>query len=385
MKSRFNFIWVITIIAIYTFAFILILNFQSCHKEGWIPGTPLPKEKLKIGVIHINDPFAEHSGYSYAHEMGIQEMQKNIGLENSNITRKINVFDGEPGAVEEAIRDCIAEGANIIIATSFSYMETCERLAREFPSVIFAHASGSKHNDTNFTNYFGRVYQAKYLSGIIAGMKTKTGKIGFVAPWGLENSEVTCSLNAFARGVERVNPQARIYIKITYNWFDPLGETIAARSLISEGCDIITQETDSPASQIEAEKAGVWGIGYNTDMSADAPAAVLTSVLWQWGAYYTSLVRSVIDGTFTSTPWYGSLKDGIVDLAPLSEIIRGEPEISSLLEEERRRIETGEFDVFSGVMETNDGRSIGREGENLSDYEIRNGINWYYRNVIVMR
>jgi basic membrane protein A len=184
--------------------------------------------------------------------------------------------------------------------------------------------------------------------------------------------------------VEKVNPQAKIYVRITNSWYDPMGETTAARALIAAGCDVIAQHCDTPAPQIEAERAGVWGIGYNTDMSVDAPAAVITSVLWHWGAYYTSLLQSLMDGTFTAAPWYGSLKDGIVDIAPLNKsLIEKEAETLRVIEEERRRVESGSFDVFSGILETNDKGRIGREGENLSDDEIRNNIHWYYRNVFL--
>ena len=368
---------------ILVFSLLLCIALAGCKKEtGWKQGHPLPKNRIKVGVVHITDPFSESSGYSYAHEMGIQEMKQAIGLNDSQIIYKTHVDDLYPLNVENTMRDLIANGANIIIATSWGYMDACENLAKEFPSVIFAHASGYKHNDTNFTNYFGRVYQARYLSGIIAGMKTKTNKVGYVAAWGMENSEVTGGVNAFAMGVEKANPRAKVYVKVTHNWFDPMGEANAARALIADGCDVIAQHCDTSAPQTEAEKAGVWGIGYNTDMSADAPAAVLTSALWRWGSYYTALIRSITDGSFTAAPWFGSLKEGIVDISPLNENIDWDAQTVSLLADERRRIESGSFDVFSGVMETNDGRRIGTEGENLSDNEIRNEINWYYRTVI---
>ena len=360
---------------------VMLIAFSSCRKE-WKPGTPLAKEKIIIGVVHITDPFNESSGYSYAHHLGIESMKQNLGLAESQIISKVNVDDRDPSQAEGRIRELIAMGANIIIATSWGYMDICEKLALEFPLVIFAHATGYKYNDTNFTNFFGRVYEARYLSGIVAGMQTKTNKIGFVAAWGTDNSEVTSGINAFAKGVEKGNPGAEIYVRVTHSWFDPMGETAAARALIAAGCDVIAQHCDTANPQIEAERAGVWGIGYNTDMSLDAPGAVLTSVIWHWGAYYTALVSSVIDGTFTTTPWFGSLKDGIVALAPLNKNISMEPGIFDILEEDRRRIESGELSVFSGVMETNDGRNIGIDGESFSDFDIRNNINWYYRNVV---
>jgi len=372
-----------------TIAVILLLVFPSCKRE-WHPGIPLEKEKIRIGVIHITDPFNENSGYSFAHQLGIEEMRQSLGLKNDQILYRTNVEDQDTMQIEGRIRELIAQGANIIIATSWGYMDTCEKLAVEFPSVIFAHATGYKYNKTNFTNFFGRVYQARYLSGIIAGIQTKTNNIGYVAAWGTDNSEVTSGINAFALGVEKVNPQAKIFVKVTQSWFDPMGEAAAARTLIAAGCDVITQHCDSATPLIEAERAGVWGIGYNTDMSIEAPAAVLTSVLWHWSSYYTILVRSVIDGTFSTKPWFGSLNDGIIDLAPLNKNIDFSVPLNEagsfyLLDEERRRIETGDLFVFSGVMETNDGGIIGREDEVFSDEDIRGNINWYYRNVTVIK
>ena len=359
----------------------LTLFFSSCGERPWMPGMPLAKERVIIGVLHISDPFVESSGYAFAHQSGINQMQRQLGLEDNQILYMTHVDYSNPMGAESAIRDLIARGANIIIATSWGYMDSCEKLAEEHPSVIFAHASGYRNNDSNFTNYFGRVYQARYLSGIIAGAKTQTNRIGYVAAWGTSNSEVTGGINAFAMGVERVNPQAEVYVKVTNSWFDPMGETSAARDLINLGCDIIAQHVDTVNPQIEAERAGVWGIGYNTDMSIDAPNAVLTSVYWDWGAYYIFLVQSVINGTFITMPWYGSLADGIVGLTPLSRIAQIEPEYLRILEEDRRRIESGIFAVFEGLMETNDGRHIGREGTRLSDWEVQFGIDWYYRTI----
>jgi basic membrane protein A len=350
------------------FTVFMALIFPSCKKEGWRPGKPIAKEKMKIGVVYITDPFTENSGYSYAHQIGINEMKQKLDLNDSQILYKTNVDDADPLNIESAMLDLIAHGVNIIFATSWGYMDTCEKLAAEFTSVVFAHCSGYKYNDTNFTNYFGRFYQARYLSGIAAGAQTKTDKIGFVAAWGTENSEVTGGLNAFALGVEKANPQVKVFVKVTNSWFDPMGEAEAARALIASGCDVIAQHCDSITPQIEAAKAGVWGIGYNTDMSIDVPDAVLTSVLWHWGAYYTSLVQSVIDGSFTTAPWFGSLKDGVVDRAPLNKKISWSRETLTLLEEERGRIESGAFNVFE-----------------LSDDEIRNKINWYYNNVVLIR
>ncbi|MFP3043798.1 BMP family ABC transporter substrate-binding protein [Treponema primitia] len=360
---------------------VLLFLLSSCHSKQqylWKPGEGIPKEQIKVGIIHPNE-IAETSGYDYAHYMGTIYMQRELGLRDTQILRKTNVFEDDSSAVEDAMRDCIAEGANIIIAASWGYMDSCEKLAAEFPGVIFAHGTGYKFNSTNFTNYAGRLYQARYLSGIVAGMKTKTNKIGFVAAMGKENSEVSSGINAFALGVEKVNPAARIYVKVTYSWFDPLGEAEAAQALIASGCDVIAEHCNTPVPQITAEKAGVWGIGFNSDMRKDAPNAVLCSVVLNWGVYYTHLVRSLIDGSFTSVPYFGGIADGMVDITPLAEF--AESGTAEVIEKERRRMVYEGFNVFDGEIETNEGGIIGKEGTTLDDSEIISGINWYYRTV----
>jgi basic membrane protein A len=261
-------------------------------------------------------------------------------------------------------------------------MSACEELAAEYPGVVFAHASGNRYNSTNFTNYFGRMYQARYLSGIVAGLNTRSNQLGFVAAMGKNNSEVTGGLNAFALGAESVNPAVKVYVKVTNSWFDPAGEIWAAQSLIKAGCDVIAQHCDTPSPQLAAAAAGVRGIGYNSDMRRDAPGTVLTSVVWHWGVYYTKLVRSVIDGTFTTRPYFGGMNDGVVNLSPLNDALVV-PESQEALNKARERIKGG-WDVFTGVMPTNDGKQVGSPDRELSDNEIQNGMNWYYHNIIEM-
>ena len=345
--------------------------------EGVMPA--VAKEDLKVGVIHIGNP-ADGSGYSFAHDQGIIEMQKALGLDDSQIIRKNNVADADQTATETAMRECVEEGCQIIFATSWGYMDACEALADEYPEVIFSHGTGYKSNGVNFNNYFGRIYQSRYLSGIAAGLKTETNKIGYVGAWGKDNAEVTGGCNAFAMGVYSVNPDAEVYIKTTNSWYDPEGEKQAAVALINEGCDVIGQHCDTPNPQLAAEEAGVFGVGYNSDMSKDAPKAVLTSTTWNWGAYYTYAVESLVNGTWTGENYFGGLKEGLVDLAPLSDLcVEGTAE---KVEEARVKMESGEWDVFDGVIECNDGTTVGTEGEHMSDADITGNIHWYFKNVV---
>ena len=353
---------------------------KSEEAEVWGPGKPIDKNDVVIGIIYLDDA---ESGWSYSHELGIREVQRTLGLNENQIIRKYNVNEEDAGNIEHAISEAIAEGANIIVAPSWGFMDVCEQMAEEHPNVIFAHASGYKLNDINFTNYFGRMYQARYLTGIAAGLKTQTGKIGFVAAQGSWNSEVTGWLNAFAMGVESVNPDAEIYVSVTNSWFDPAGERRAAQILLNEGCDIIAQHCDTAEPQIAAENAGAWGIGNNVDMSGFAPGAVLTSAIWNWGSYYVSLVESIIDGSFTTEPYFGGLNDGMVDITPLAPAL-ALPGMAEAITEARDKIISGTFNVFDGEMKTNDGRVIGSAGSTLPDDEITGNINWYYHNIILI-
>lgn len=342
----------------------------------------IPKDQIKVGVIHLSDP-AEGSGYTYTHDQGIIGMQKNLGLSDDQIVRKISVDDTNAAAVETAITECVEEGCNIIFATSWGYMDTCEALAEEFPEVIFSHGTGYKSNGTNFNNYFGRIYQARYLSGIIAGMKTETNKIGYVAAMGQENGEVTSGCNAFAMGVASVNPDAEVYVSVTNSWFDPEGEKQAAERLIAEGCDVIGQHCDTPNPQTAAEEHGVWGVGYNSDMTKDAPGATLTSVMWDWSVYYTKAVQNVINGTWVAGEkvdnYFGDMADGLVTLGEFNPDLVTD-EMIAKVEEVKAQIVSGEWDVFDGKTEImdNEGNAHTLEG---ADY---GSCNWYYENVNVL-
>ena len=340
----------------------------------------IAKDDIKIGVIHISDP-AEGSGYTYTHDLGIQKMQTNIGLKDEQIVRKISVDDNDPTAIENAIRECIEEEeCNMIFATSWGYMETCKKLAEEFPNVIFCHGTGYEKNDTNFSNYFGRIYQARYLSGIVAGMKTESNKIGYVAAMDKTNSEVTGGIDAFAMGVYSVNPEAKVYVRVTNSWFDPEKESAAAEALLNSGCDVIAQHCDTPNPPTAAESKGKWGVGYNSDMSKDATKATLTSVMWDWSVYYTDAVKKAIEGKWTADIYYGGMKEGLVDIAPLADFCA--PGTQEKVDEMRAKIMDGSFNVFDGVIETNDGKTVGEEGKTLDDATITGNIKWYFKNVV---
>ncbi len=340
------------------------------------------KDSIKVGVIHLSDP-AEGSGYTYTHDIGIMGMQQNLGLSDSQIIRKININDSDKEATRKAIKECIDEGCNIIFSTSWGYMETTAQMAEEYPDVYFSHGTGYKSNGKNFNNYFGRIYQPRYLSGIVAGMNTKTNKIGYVAAMGSENSEVTGGIDAFALGVYSVNPSAQIYVKVTNSWYDPEAEKAAASTLLDMNCDVITQHCDTTYPQLLAQQKNVYSIGYNSDMSKDAPDACLCSVIWNWSAYYTSAVQSVIDGTWDGSNYYGGMNENLVGITQLADFCKSGTQ--QKVDEAKKDIISGKLGIFDGVIETNTGTTVGESGKTLKDSDITGNINWYFKTVTVVQ
>ncbi len=340
---------------------------------------PVAKDQIKVGVIHIGNP-KDTAGYTHAHDQGIVDMQKALGLQDNQIIRKNNIDDQDKTAIETAIRECVEEGCNIIFGTSYGYMDTMEQLAAEYPEVIFSHCSGYKNNGKNLNNYFGRIYEARYLSGIAAGLKTKSNKIGYVAAQGSGNPEVTGGIDAFALGVKSVNKDAKIYVKVTNTWFDPQREKTAAYALLDLGCDVIAQHQDTAQPQIAAQEKGVWGCGYNSDMTAEAPKAHLTATIWNWGVYYTQAVKQVIDGTWTPTNYFDGMKEGLVDISPLSDnCVEGTKEA---IEKARASIVDGSLKVFAGPLKDNTGKEQVKSGDYLKDDVIAGQLNWYVDNVV---
>ena len=340
------------------------------------------KDSIKVGVIHLSDP-AEGSGYTYTHDIGIMGMQQNLGLSDSQIIRKINVNDSDKEATRKAIKECIDEGCNIIFSTSWGYMETTAQMAEEYPDVYFSHGTGYMSNGKNFNNYFGRIYQPRYLSGIVAGMNTKTNKIGYVAAMGSENSEVTGGIDAFALGVYSVNPSAQIYVKVTNSWYDPEAEKAAASTLLDMNCDVITQHCDTTYPQLLAQQKNVYSIGYNSDMSKDAPNACLCSVIWNWSAYYTAAVQSVIDGTWDGSNYYGGMNENLVGITQLAYFCKSGTQ--QKVDEAKKDIISGKLGIFDGVIETNTGTTVGENGKTLKDSDIMGNINWYFKTVTVVQ
>ncbi len=343
----------------------LLIALPALAGEAAVFG-PIAKEDLKVGMVLIG---SQDDGFSGAHYMGLEGMKAELGLEDSQVLYKFTV--PETAECDAALRELVDAGCQIIFGNSWGFMNYMEEIAEEYPEVIFSHCSGYKNNGVNFNNYFGRIYQARYLSGIAAGLKTSSNLIGYVAAWA-DNAEVNGGINAFALGVQSVNPDAVVYVKYISSWFDPTLEKQTAVALLDLGCDVIAQHVDTSMPQVAAQEAGKFGVGYNTDMTPAAPAAHLTAPIWHWASVYTAQVKDLMEGTWQPVNYFLGLQEGMVDISPLSgNVAEGTAE---RIEEARALILSGEWDVFTGPLYDNQGVQVLAEGETLQDADITGGL-----------
>lgn len=339
-------------------AVLMLLSFASCGEKTPDAGDANANADFKVGAIYINSK-NDTAGYTFAHHNGITTAMKELNLD---VEKQLFIVDEVPEDKEQvgaAVDTLVGKGVNIIFGISFGYIDALEEAAKEYPDVIFSHATGYKSNDTNFNNYFGRAYQARYLAGIAAGLKsleTKNNNVGYVAAYGTEYAETASGINGFALGVQAVNPDATVYVKSLGAWADEVNESAFATELInSYKCGVISQHCDSAQPQIAAEKAGVYGCGYNSDMTGDAPKAHLTAAIWNWNVYYKTAMEAAMKcgtadkfvATMGTPAYYGGLKENFVDVSPLSENCA--PNTDKAIAAVRKMIVDGEWDVFSGV------------------------------------
>jgi len=327
--------------------------------------TAITKDNIKIGFVHVSDP--SDMGYTYNHDLGTKEMQKALGLRDDQIINKFNVPEG--AQCDTALRELVDAGCNIIFATSFGFENYMIEVAKEYPNIVFCHATGYQATGEalpNFHNYFASIYEARYLAGIAAGLKTQTNKLGYVAAFPF--AEVISGYTAFYLGARSVNPNVTMEIMYTNSWNDPTVEAQVTKALIARGCDVISQHSDSTAPATTAEENGVWQVGYNNDMISAAPKASLISARIDWGIYVTFAVQSVLDGTPIPVDWCKGLKDGAVYLSPLNTAIAAEG-TQAKIDEATKGILDGSLKVFAGPLT---GEGVDFSGNKIS-IEIKAG------------
>jgi basic membrane protein A len=312
---------------------------------------------IKAAFIYVG-PVGD-AGWTYAHDQGRQEAAAETGVE----TAFVETVPEGTADFGNYVRDFIDQGFNVIFGTSFGYMDDMEALAEEFPDVVFDHVSGYKANGTNFGNSFGRMYEPRYLSGMVAGSATSSNLIGYVAAFPIP--EVIRGINAFTLGVLETNPDAQVEVVWTSTWFDPVVEGDSAQAVLDKGADVIAMHQDSTAAGEKAEAAGARWVAYNSDMSAHAPAAHLTAPVWNWGPRYIEIIGQATSGTYEGGYYWGSMADGVVDLAPIAADV--DSAVKAAVAERKQQIIDGTFHPFQGPINAQDGSLYVAAGDVLDD------------------
>ncbi len=325
--------------------------------------------KLKIGFVYVG-PVGDF-GYSYQHDQGRQALQKALG-DKVETTFLENVPENDS---ERSIEQLARTGHKLIFTTSFGFMDPTLKVAKRYPNVFFEHATGFKR-DKNVATYSAKFHEGRYIIGQIAGKMTKTNTIGYVASFPIP--EVVSGINAFIRGAQTVNPNIKVKIVWANTWFDPGKEADAAKALLAQGADIISQHTDSAAPLQEAEKAGKLGFGQASDMERFAPKAQLTSIVDDWSTYYISRAKLVLENKWTSTDTWDGIGDKAVVMAPFKNM---PDDVKKMAEETTAAIAGGKLHPFKCPVLDQAGKDQCKPGAAaLEDGQIL-GMNWYVKGI----
>lgn len=353
--------------SIVIYALLLALTVALVAKIGSV------SEKTKERVGFITTGSVEDFGWNTMTYQGVSTACQELGMEL--LTRdQVATFDG---SCPQAVQELVAQDASIIILNNGDYAEEMKDLLEDYPNVMFYCASAGYEAD-NLTKYFARMYQARYLSGIVAGMATRTDKVGYVAA--VVSAEIYRNVNAFAMGVRRVNPDAEIAMVLVGRWDDQEKEIAAAERLIAEGADVLTYQTNNQPYVIDvAEAAGIASIGYY-QVSENASDLQLTCVECNWAPLFENLLQDYQRGmTGGNTDWLG-MESGVSRLTEFSPLVsqKAKDEVQKAANE----ILAGQ-DVFTNVIYDNQGKLRCGEGEAIGDQTLLYGMDWLAEGVKV--
>jgi simple sugar transport system substrate-binding protein len=346
----------------------LLIALMTAAAAVSLAATAEAQEKLKACWVYVG-PIGDF-GYSYQHDQGRLEAQKELGdkIETAYLE---NVAEG-PDA-DRAFERLARENCKMIFGTSFGFMDSMVKVAKKFPKVMFEHATGYKTAD-NLGVYNARFYEGRYVMGQIAAKMSKKGVAGYIVSFPIP--EVVMGINSFMLGAQSVNPDFKLKIVWVNSWFDPGKEADAAKALFDQGADIITQHTDSTAALQVAEERGLLGFGQSSDMIKFAPKAQLTSNTDNWGPYYVERIKAALDGTWKPDNVWLGIKDKAVVLSPFTNM---PDDVKKMAEDTEAKI-AGGWNPFTGPVAKQDGSPWLKDGEVADDGTLL-GMNFYIKGI----
>ena len=329
------------------------------------------KEPLKVAFMYVSP--ANEEGWSTQHDLARRAVEAKFG-DKIKVTTVENI--PENADADRVLRDLAQQGNKLIFATSFGYMNSVLKVAKEFPDVKFEHATGYK-TAPNVANYSARFYEARYLAGKLAGAMTKTNVLGYVAA--VPIPEVLQGINAYTLGAQSVNPNVEVRVVWTSAWYDPGKESDAAKTLVGQKADVLTHHTDSPAVVAAGEDMKVPVISYNTSMKRIAPTMLLGGVVQSWEEFYTGRINAAMDGTWKSQSIWGGIPEHMVNLV---DIRSDAPQsVQDDIQAAYNKMAAREFSPFTGPIVTNEGQTVVEAGKTAPDDVLLN-MNWLVKGVV---
>ena len=351
----------------------------GCGKkdEAPAPAEPAPvaaeapkAEPLKVAFAYVG-PVGD-GGWSFAHDVARKAMEAEFG--DKIVTSYVESVPEGPDA-ERVLRDMASQGNQLVIGSTFGYMEPMLKVAADFPDVKFEHATGYK-TAPNMRTYDSRTYEGAYMAGVIAGSMTKTDTLGVVGS--VPIPEVLRNINSFTLGAQSVNPKIKTKVVWINAWFDPPKETEAATSLINGGADILFQNTDSPAVLKTAEEKGKRAFGWDSDMTSYGPKAHLGSAIINWIPYYSKSINDVLSGTWTTGQAWWGVKEGAIDLVGIADDVPAEAKAK--VEAIKAGLKDGSFSIWKGPIMDSEGKELLAQ-DVVADDAFLGGIKFYVKGV----
>ncbi len=367
------------------FATVTVLVLAACGSSSTSSTAPsghqtyTTSKPLTAAWIYVGSP--SDAGWTHQHDLGRLAVQNYFGGKVKTIYKQ-NVPEGPQ--TTSVIQQLVNSGAKIIFATSFGYQPSMVAMAKKYPNVLFAQATGTA-TGPNLSEYFGAGEDGDYLAGMAAGYASKTGKIGYVAPFPIP--EVIREINAYTMGARYVHPGATVQVVWTNSWFDPAKERAAAQSLVSSGVDVLGDGVDDPTVGEVAQANGLKWTGYDSNQNSFAPGAFQTATVYNWAPYYINQVKAVLNGTWKSSFYYGSVADGMIGIAPFGKTVSAKAQAAIL--KRQGEIKAGTFNPFTGPLTKQDGTVGLPAGQTLAVWNPSNPsglykytLNWFVQGVI---
>ena len=333
--------------------------------SGSVAAAPAPQKQFTAGFIYVGSK--SDYGYNQAHAEGAKTLT-GMGIkvrEEENVPETLDVQK----TMESMIN---LDGASVLFPTSFGYFDPhILKMAEKYPNVIFLHCGGmyteGKH-PKNVGSYFGYIDEAQYVAGIVAGMTTKTNKLGFVAAKPIP--QVLRNINSYTLGAKSVNPKVTLSVIFTGDWSMPVKEAEAANSLIDQGADVLSSHVDSPKVIIEtAERRGVFSTGYHASQAALAPKGYLTGAEWNWETVYKYYVDKIQKGEPFEHLLRGGFKEGFIKMSAYGPAVSDAAKAKA--DEAKKKFMDGTLLIYTGPLKDNAGKEVIPAGTTMAQRDIK--------------